>query len=306
MKIDFYGQIRNQYRAALHNHSTTSDGTYTPQEIVDLYAKEGFDVFAFSDHRKTNAVSRLESRGMTLLSGIELHPDGPNDTMWHLLALNVPEDYVYPEGDVKAQDLIDQVVSLGGIVYCAHPHWSGFSSYDVAGLRNISGIEIFNSSCRFIGRSFSHQTWDELADRGMVYPALAVDDTHGPSHLFHGWTQIVAEDNTPAAIVQALRNGTYYPTQGPLFQRLSWKDGWFEAEFTPCVNVVGVSNASAGYTAAMIDWTGPGVGQEPITQCRFQLKNRKKFQGWFRLQIQDEAGHFAWSQPLRLPVGQGM
>ena len=75
--MNFMGQEWNAYKANLHNHTKLSDGSYTPQQLIDLYAENGYDVLAFTDHYKSNPVSTYDPKGMTLISGMELHPDGP-------------------------------------------------------------------------------------------------------------------------------------------------------------------------------------------------------------------------------------
>lgn len=70
----------------LHVHSTRSDGTYTPSELVDYAMKKGLKAFALTDHDTTDglkeAMERAESlRGDASLSvpeiipGIELSTD---------------------------------------------------------------------------------------------------------------------------------------------------------------------------------------------------------------------------------------
>ena len=88
--MDFYGRRLHSYKANLHTHSTLSDGEFPPQEVIRLYREHGYSVLAFTDHRKTNPVSGYDGGGLTLLSGIELHPNGPRGIRWHLLALGVP------------------------------------------------------------------------------------------------------------------------------------------------------------------------------------------------------------------------
>ena len=91
--MDFYGRRLHSYKANLHTHSTLSDGEFPPQEVIRLYREHGYSVLAFTDHRKTNPVSGYDGGGLTLLSGIELHPNGPRGIRWHLLALGVPESF---------------------------------------------------------------------------------------------------------------------------------------------------------------------------------------------------------------------
>ena len=75
--IDYYGRKLNAYKSALHSHSTVSDGRFTPFEMIDMYAKQGYQIYAFTDHHKTNPVSTYDGKGMFLLSGMEIHPKGP-------------------------------------------------------------------------------------------------------------------------------------------------------------------------------------------------------------------------------------
>ena len=295
-EIEFYGKKLNAYKAACHNHTINSDGKFTPDEIIALYQKKDFDVFAFTDHRKVNPVSTYDGRGMTLISGIEMHPKGPRGIIWHFLTLGVPEDFVYPSED-DAQGAVDAAKAAGAAVFCAHPYWCGLTSDEVATMKNLDGIEVYNSSCRPIGRAYNMQTWDELSDKGLVYPALAVDDTHGENHLFKGITYIVAEDKSPASIIDALKNGRLFASQAPVFTKLSFVDGVFEAEFSPCTEVIGMTNPSRGYPVEYEDFFGYGSGTREITSVSFPLR-KADVPLWFRLQIKDAAGHYAWSAPF--------
>ena len=148
--MNFFGKELPVFKANLHTHTKNSDGGYTAEEVIELYSGKGYDILAFTDHRKPNKVSAYDGKGMTLISGIELHPEGPRGIKWHLLALNVPEDF---PGEYKtADDAITAVLVAGGIVFCAHPHWCGLTSQDVLHLPGLSGIEVYNTSCRFIGK----------------------------------------------------------------------------------------------------------------------------------------------------------
>ncbi len=294
--IDYYGAALNAYKSALHIHSINSDGQYTPQAVIALYASQGFDALAFTDHRTTNPVSTYDGRGMTLLSGIEIHPNGPRGIVWHFLAVGVPEDFQHPSPE-DAQAAVDAAKAAGAAVFCAHPYWCGLTSAEVAAIRNLDGVEVYNSSCRPIGRAFNMQTWDELSDMGLVYPALAVDDTHSALHLFQGWTYILAEDKSPAALLAALKAGRLYASQGPVITRLSFQDGVFEADFSPCTEVIGLTNPSRGYGVAFADKEGPCTGTQELTTVRIPLLKDGK-RRWFRLQLKDAQGHYAWTAPI--------
>ncbi len=49
MKKDLFGKGQF-YKVNLHCHSTVSDGHYTPEEIKEIYKKEGYSAVAFTEH----------------------------------------------------------------------------------------------------------------------------------------------------------------------------------------------------------------------------------------------------------------
>ncbi|MFC5718816.1 PHP domain-containing protein [Streptomyces gamaensis] len=81
-------------RIDLHTHSTASDGTDTPAELVRAAAAAGLDVVALTDHDGTGghaeAVAELRAgrTGLTLVTGAELscRLGGPRGFSAHLLA----------------------------------------------------------------------------------------------------------------------------------------------------------------------------------------------------------------------------
>jgi predicted metal-dependent phosphoesterase TrpH len=62
-------------RIDLHTHSTASDGTFTPAELVAAAAQSGLDVVAITDHDTTAGWAAAEAAlpaGLTLVRGAEL------------------------------------------------------------------------------------------------------------------------------------------------------------------------------------------------------------------------------------------
>ena len=60
----------------LHSHTNESDGTFTPEELVDLALERGIEALAISDHDTfagfDQALPVARSRGLDLVCGIEL------------------------------------------------------------------------------------------------------------------------------------------------------------------------------------------------------------------------------------------
>ena len=289
--IDFYGRKLSAFKSALHIHSTVSDGDFTPDEVIRRYKEAGFDVLAFTDHHKANPVSTYDGQGMTLLSGIELHPIGPREQQWHLLGLGGPEDF--PGKYATGQEAVDAVKKAGGLIYCAHPA-GVFTSNEILSLKGLDGLEVSNTNGRFIGLESSEVCWNELIAQGFICPALAVDDTHSACDITHNWTVIAAEDNSPEALLKALANGDFYASQGPQFKRLSWENGCFEAEFTEVIEVF-----FYGYPGMAIGGTPgfPTPETSPrMTSIKFTPDHR--FKGKLRCRIRDKYNRCAWSMPI--------
>ena len=77
----------------LHTHSTASDGTRPPAEVVRLAAEAGLTAVALTDHDTTAGVAEAlpaaEEAGVELIPGVELSCEWEPGTM-HLLALFLP------------------------------------------------------------------------------------------------------------------------------------------------------------------------------------------------------------------------
>ena len=287
----FSGKELNAYKASLHNHSTVSDGEFSPQELIKLYAAENYDVFAFTDHRKTNPVAEYDNCGMTLISGIELHPRDIHE--WHLLALGVPVDF--PGEFPLAQFAINAVNSVGGAIFCAHPAWCGIPAGSIAKLHGLAGIEVSNSGCRYIGKENNETIWDELLNKAILLPALGVDDTHREEDMFRNWTMVAAPDKSAESILQALKQGSLYATPGPEFSRINLANGIFEADFTEAEEVVLISMEYLGCCITTPGYPRRG-DHKLVSSVRLDVKNHPKLKNRpFRCRIRDCQGRCAWT-----------
>lgn len=281
-------------KANLHTHTRNSDGKYTPEEIIEMYHGAGYDVIAFTDHRTTNKISSYDGKGMTLLSGIELHPVGPRNIPWHILAVGVPEDFPHTH-PATGQEAVDRAVESGAAVFCAHPYWCGFTPEEVMSLRNILGIEVYNTSTRYIGKDLNMYCWDACLDAGKEYTAIAVDDIHSLHDFCGGWTMICPENNTPEEIIKALKRGYFYSTQGPEFTKITVRDSYLEAEFTPCTAAILVGRGCGGRALSIENPDGPGTFSE-VSRISVHLKDCPA--RTFRIQLRDAQGRYAWSNPI--------
>jgi hypothetical protein len=87
----------------LHLHTTYSDGTLTPTELVDLCASKGLKVIAISDHDSTEGISEAldaaARHDIEIVKAIELSTDVPGSEI-HMLGYFIDTD------DLSFQDLL--------------------------------------------------------------------------------------------------------------------------------------------------------------------------------------------------------
>lgn len=300
--VDFYGEKRLSLKANLHTHTTNSDGKIAPQEIIRLYSEQGYDVLAITDHRQIHDPSKYDHCGMVLIPSGELHPENPGHMRWHIVALNCPLDFKYatPENpNVPAQEVIDAINEAGGLAAVAHPYWCNFKSDVVKSVKNYFAMEVYNSECRGIDRAYSVHTWDELLFDGVKTNVIAVDDTHSPSSLFRGWTMICAKENTLGSIMDALRDGAFYASQGPEFHKFSLEGDTLTVEFSDVVDCCFMARSGRSCIAKR-EPLGPGSESPVINSATLDLSQMRTGVNFVRCHICDAQGRHAWSNPIYL------
>lgn len=75
----------------LHSHSIFSDGTKSPQELLDLARKIGLKAYAITDHDNiegSKILTKLEHNDITIFSGIEMNAQVSKGQM-HILGYNI-------------------------------------------------------------------------------------------------------------------------------------------------------------------------------------------------------------------------
>jgi len=136
------------FKAALHVHTTNSDGDVDVATRLKQYRDKGFDVVAVTDHRTTNDLSGFSDRKFLALSSIEFHPETYSGApTHHFLGLGLPHPYAY-NNSLTAQEMIDDIKSLGAKVFYAHPHWTGHTYEELTEVSGYLGVEVHNQVLR--------------------------------------------------------------------------------------------------------------------------------------------------------------
>ena len=104
-------------KANLHTHTTVSDGEYTPQQVINLYADRNYDVLAITDHHTREAYPQTKdyaaNRGILLVPGEEVTAQWYDKQFKHIVALftthtlgltgDKPVDYLFSKIHEKVQ-----------------------------------------------------------------------------------------------------------------------------------------------------------------------------------------------------------
>jgi hypothetical protein len=290
-------------RAALHTHTTSSDGELAPRALARHYRRAGYDVVALTDHWHRSVAPSGD--GIVVLPGVELNCVLPEGRDGHVLGIGIERDPAELEGERR--DLAgtgDWIVDAGGVAYLAHPYWTGARPGGFELPPSVTGIEVFNAGCELeIGRGLSSVHWDELLEDGRICPGLVTDDSHHPGFdSDHAWTWIRAERDA-GSILDALRTGRFYGSAGPVIHDVELVDGGVVVRCSPARSVTLLTGRTSG-TAVNAGRLGYRYGADVlesthddlIVAARLDLAESAPFA---RLEVVDQVGRRAWTNPLR-------
>ena len=292
------------WRGNLHTHSNRSDGVLSPEEVCRRYRAEGYDFLALTDHfvgvygYPIVDTVPFRSAEFTTILGAELHAGRmENGELWHILAVGLPADFAAPDvpdftplpGQESAADIAARAVAAGAFVAIAHPQWSGLTLADARQITAAHAVEIYNHGCAVgADRADGAAMADLLLADGRRLSLIATDDAHfsEPDH-FGGWTMVKAEENTPEALLAALKRGDFYSSQGPEIHDVRIEGDRVHVACSAAVTVIALgqglsANAQQG---------------QSMTKAEIALRWRGD-SPWIRVVVIDAAGRRAWSNPI--------
>ena len=293
------------YRGNLHTHTDRSDGVLSAEEVCRRYRAEGYDFLALTDHflgryRYPITDARpFNAPGFVTLLGAEVHSGAmANGELWHILAVGLPADFAPSDspdfrpvpGQETGAALAARARAAGAFVAVAHPEWSGLTLEDARGIEAAHAVEVYNHGCAVgadRGRGF--HVLDHLLSEGRELTLCATDDAHftEPDH-FGGWVMVKARENDPDALLEALKAGHFYSSQGPELRHVSVEGDSVEIECSPVESVIVQGQGSAAVARHGHSITRISV---PLGRCAGSE--------WVRVTVIDRAGRRAWANPIR-------
>lgn len=295
------------WRGNLHTHSNLSDGALDPQEVCRRYQAEGYDFIALTDHfvgkydYPIADTLPYRNNAFTTILGAELHSGAmENGDLWHILAVGLPADFAPSnspgflpvEGQETGPEIARRAREAGAFVAIAHPHWSGLTLADARSIDVAHAVEIYNHGCAVgAARGGGGHVLDLLLSEGRDLTVIATDDAHFTEpDYFSGWVMVKAEANEPDLLLDALKRGDFYASQGPEIRGIEVSKMGVVVESTAAVSVI---VQGRGQGAAAVHGTSMTRTEVPI--LRFYDSD------WLRVTVVDAAGRQAWSNPFPRP-----
>jgi predicted metal-dependent phosphoesterase TrpH len=303
---EFFSAPGQFFRGNLHMHSTNSDGALSPEEVCRRYRDEGYDFVALTDHfigrygyPITDTTGFRDNRFTTIL-GAELHSGAQrNGAIWHILAVGLPADFEPADApDFQAEnsretgpEIARRARDAGAYVAIAHPQWSGLTLDDARSIEAAHAVETYNHGCAMgADRADGFHKLEQLLEEGRRLQLVATDDSHftEPDH-FGGWVMVKAPENDPDALLQALKDGHHYSSQGPELRAIHIDETEITVE---CSAVVSIIMQGSRNLAKAVHGHSMTRGSLPV----------HLFAGspYVRVSVIDAAGRRAWSNPIWL------
>jgi len=304
MPEDIFALPGRFWRGNLHTHSNRSDGKLDPAEVCRRYKAAGYDFIALTDHfvglydYPITDTTPFRDAGFTTLLGAEVHSGAmENGEIWHILAVGLPQDFQAPnaphfdviEGQETGPELAQRCRDAGAYVAVAHPEWSAMTTADARSIDAAHAIEIYNHSCAVdCDRPHGLYTLEQLLSEGRKLTLCATDDAHFKiADHFGGWVMVKAEENTPEALLKALKAGHSYASTGPELHGITWQMDTVEVRCSPASAVIVQGQASANASVH-----GDGVTQASVPLGALETSS------WMRVTVVDAHGKRAWSNPV--------
>jgi hypothetical protein len=293
-------------------HSSRSDGSRSPEQVVGDYRSRGYDFISLTDHflpaahfRKgeegfidVTDVRQFDAEDFVTIPGAEVHgPAMENGELWHFVANGLPVDFPEMTADESGIDVALRAVEAGAFVSLAHPYWNAVSEIDALSVADlVHSVEIYNHASEVgVKRGYGLHQAEVLLAKGHRLSLNAADDAHFKHPVrtfmdgFGGWVQVKAESLTADALVSALKVGEFYASQGPEIHNVEIVGDKVQIACSPVEQIV-VSSRGVGYQR---------FHDTSLISAEATLPDPDK-SPYIRITITDAKGQSAWTNPIWL------
>ncbi len=304
----FEGNDRKMLKGALHCHTTRSDGSGEPGDVIRLHARNGYDFMALTDHRIYNYKNFAPETDVLIVPGMEYDNTFYHDRgfrCFHSVCIGparedgngYEQDQRFESGTAHTQEeyqpYLDRIHANGNLTIYCHPQWSSTPARYFDRLQGNFAMEIWNSGCVLDNAMDSDAAyWDELLGQGIRIFGVATDDGHGMNQHCRGWVMVNAERSL-GGILHALEEGRFYSSTGPVIRDFYVEDGTAHIECEPVQRICFLSDC---HPTRMKTAQGD-------TLEHHELKLDAVWEGgyrYIRAAVYKEDGSRAWTNPIWL------
>lgn len=297
-------------KGGLHCHTTRSDGVVEPADVIRLHYEHGYDFLAITDHRNYNYTNFAPDTPLIIIPGMEFDNTferGNGFRCFHSVCLGpekedgngYEQDQRFESGRAKTQEeyqpYLDEIHKNGNLTIYCHPEWSSTPARYFERLEGNFAMEIWNSSC-VLGYDMDRDAayWDELLGQGKVIYGVATDDGHALRDHCNGWVMVRAKDPSVRSILDALQDGRFYASCGPVIHDFYVEDNLAVVECSAAAKVRFHSDRHPTRIVHSEDGT--------MTRAEFSLLDKKgnPQYDYIRAVVVDADGKYACTNPIFL------
>lgn len=298
--------IEPMLKGGLHCHTTRSDGSCDPADVIRLHYENGYDFLALTDHRIYNYINYAPEVPITILPGMEFDNTFEVDhgfRCFHTVCVGpskadgngYEQDVKLASGKAKNQEeyqaYLDEIHANKNLTVYCHPEWSSTPARYFEKLEGNFAMEIWNSGCAILDDMDKDAAyWDEILGQGKKIYGVATDDGHGMAEHCNGWVMVKAENNINA-ILNALNEGRFYSSCGPEIYDFYVEDG---KAVVKCSEVCKIRFHSDMHPTKIYRST-----EGSLTEATHNLQGRHPYR-YIRAVVVDKDGKYAWTNPIFL------
>lgn len=213
---------KKQYKANLHSHSVCSDGRKTPEELKEMYKRNGYSILAITDHETPKSHSYLSDEEFLMITGYEnyireaenaaydpfqkeIHlnlfaKDPQNETMicynecYMKYAKKEEKEAVKKAGSQRPREYSTEYINEyirtakenGYLVAYNHPYWSMEKEEEILAYEGCFSMEMCNYSSYISNHlEYNGALYDKILLAGKRIYCHSADDNHNKNPEGH-------------------------------------------------------------------------------------------------------------------------
>ena len=303
------------FKGNLHTHTNKSDGDSSPETVVDWYSNNKYDFLVLSDHNHLTILDSNQTK-LLLIPGEEITLNLPYTI--HINAIGIKKVIEPTLRSTKVKTLqanIDNILNSGGLAEINHPNFRwALNEKDLVQVRGAHFIEVFNGNYNTHnygggGKKSVEEMWDEMLSKKIKIWGVAVDDSHHFKEEFaphrhnpgRGWVEVFAKNLSEKNILDSMRNGNFYFSNGVKFKKINITKEKIELLISGDYFNKGLSNSlvtDSKYTTQLISNEGEIVEEINGKSVKFNLVNENNKYTYFRTKTISSTGSIGWTQPI--------